>query len=93
MDTTNKNNRSTDGVVFPKEVVVRCIDFLNFHQAAKLRMVSKFTSALVSGENIWTIAATIQEAKEKKGKRVVLFQQYMMSREQAAVLPLSTLYK
>ena len=79
--------------VLPKEIVARCVDFLYFHQAAKLRTVSKFTSSLVSGDNMWIIAATIQERKEAKGKRVVLFQQYMMSREQAAVLPLSLLYK
>ena len=79
--------------VLPKEIVARCVDFLDFHQAAKLRTVSKFTSSLVSGDNMWIIAATIQERKEAKGKRVVLFQQYMMSREQAAVLPLSLLYK
>jgi hypothetical protein len=79
--------------VLPKEIVARCVDFLDFHQAAKLRTVSKFTSSLVSGENMWIIAATIQERKEAKGKRVVLFQQYMMSRERAAVLPLSLLYK
>ena len=79
--------------VLPKEIVARCVDFLDFHQAAKLRTVSKFTSSLVSGENMWIIAATIQERKEAKGKRIVLFQQYMMSREQAAVLPLSLLYE
>ena len=88
-----ENNRSIVTKVLPKEIVARCVDFLDFHQAAKLRTVSKFTSSLVSGDNMWIIAATIQERKEAKGKRVVLFQQYMMSREQAAVLPLSLLYK
>ena len=88
-----ENNRSIVTKVLPKEIVARCVDFLDFHQAAKLRTVSKFTSSLVSGDNMWIIAATIQERKEAKGKRVVLFQQYMMSREQAAELPLSLLYK
>ena len=75
------------------DIIALCIDFMNFNQLAKLRMVSKLTSSMVSNENMWNIAATIQERRESKGKRVVLFNQYIMSRENAASLPLSHLYK
>ena len=78
--------------VIPKEIFLLCMDFLHFNQVAKFRTVSKFTSSIVS-TNIWDIAAALQERRESKGKRVVLFTQYMMSREEAAALPLSPLYK
>ena len=72
---------------------VKCIDFMNFNQVEKFGMVSKLTSSLVSNENMWNIAVTIQERRESKGKRAVLFNQYIMSCENAATLPLSHLYK
>ena len=78
--------------VIPKEIFLLCMDFLHFNQVAKFRTVSKFTSSIVSC-NIWEIAAALQKRLESKGKRVVLFTQYMMSREEAAALPASPWYK
>ena len=70
-----------------------CMDFLNFNEVVVFRKVDKCTRSLVVGINMWNRAAVLQERREKQGKRMVLFDQYLLSRAQANMFPPSKLYK
>ena len=67
--------------------------YLNFKELVVLRMVCKDLRPHVTGISFWDKIAVLQENREEKGKRVVLFNQYMMSRKDALLLAPSKFYK
>ena len=75
------------------DIIKMCVDFLNFNEVVAFRRVDKFTRSLVIGTNAWDRAAIIQERREKQGKRMVLFNQYLLSRAQADLFPVSKMFK
>ena len=59
----------------------------------KLRRINKvYITQCVTGICFWDRLSKIQEQREKIGKRVFLFKQFMMSREDASKIPPSTKY-
>jgi hypothetical protein len=69
------------------------LEYLNYKELVQLRRINKGSvSPLVSGSILWDRLSDMQEKRALVGKRVFLFQQYMMSREDAKRLPLSKKY-
>ena len=86
-------NIDTSNAPVSIDIIKMCVDFLNFNEVVMFRRVDKFTRSLVIGTNAWDRAAIIQERREKQGKRMVLFNQYLLSRAQADMFPASKMYK
>ena len=76
-----------------EDTLVRCMDYLHFKDLAMLRMVNKTIRNYVVGDNFWDRVSVIQEERNNIGKHVVLYKQFLMSKEQASALPESALYK
>ena len=76
-----------------EDTLVKCMDFLHFRELAMLRMVNKTVRSCVVGNTFWNKVAKMQEERNNIGKHVVLYKQFLMSREKAAALPQSALYK
>ena len=69
------------------------LEYLNYKELVQLRRINKGSvSPLVSGSILWDRLSDMQEKRALVGKRVFLFQQYMMSREDAQRLPVSKKY-
>ena len=69
------------------------LDYLETRDLYKLRRINKvYVTPCVTGICFWDRLSKIQEQREKIGKRVFLFKQFMMSREDAAKIPPSTKY-
>ena len=69
------------------------LEYLNYKELVQLRRINKGSvSPLVSGSILWDRLSDMQEKRALVGKRVFLFEQYMMSREDAQRLPVSKKY-
>ena len=88
MEIVSENGK-IDGIA----LLVNVLDYLNFKDLVLLRTVCKELRPHVTGISFWDKISVLQEKREAKGKRVVLFNQFMMSRENALLLPPSNLYK
>jgi hypothetical protein len=84
---------SENGKIDSITLLVNVSEYMNFKDLVQLRMVCKDLRPHVTGISFWNKIAVLQENREAKGKRVVLFQQFLMSRENALLLPPSKLYK
>ena len=84
---------SLNGKICGIALLVNVLDYFNFKDLVVFRMVCKELRLHVTGISFWDKIAVIQENREAKGKRVVLFNQYLMSRKDALMLPPSKLYK
>ena len=72
--------------------VTFCLDYLDFKGLVKIRTITKVLVPLVSGPSFWNRISDMQEKRERNGKRLLLFNQYLMSRKQAARLLPSSKY-
>jgi len=76
-----------------EDTLMRCMDYLHFKDLVMLRMVNKTIRIYVVGDKFWDRVSVIQEERNNIGKHVVLYKQFLMSREQASALVQSALYK
>ena len=83
----------TTTTAMSKQLLLMCMEYMNHTDLMTLNRVDNELKAMTSGENRWVLFATIQERKVQQGRHMFLFQQYLMSREQAKSLPPSNKYK
>ena len=75
------------------DVLVHISAFLDMANLVKLRKLNKENNQIMTSTHFWTCASVLQEKRHQLGKRLFLFNQYLLSREQAELLAESKHYK